>query len=705
MTTALGAPAGTVPALLGIASIVLPTISTFVGLALLLELTLPIPAVIWVAILGAVGILIPLKRPRATSFGFLMSFGLLSTILIAILSVTVLVEAGVSGELVSPPLSPPGDLGVEAALGVIIGILLASYADPVYAVQISRLVLPRDEDGSGNLRGSVAGMAAFIVLTAVFSAVLLFVIPAAELAGEKGSALDPITEGFGAEAVALAFVIGVGLFGIRLYGNAIALFDFIDERLPGRPPPQVALRSGRGRLLLAKAGEAGAPALTVGYAGLRSGSPVVDIGGARTRGERTLSPGGSQETIEAAGATARIEVVDADEDLLRLAIRTDLAIAYDGDATEGGPGVAESLLAGDEGAELAAWLLRVNGATAAETAAAGELAENEARVRLDRLVESGRAEREGDVYRARLGGRRRSKLDESVWADLGGREAGQSAGIEQATGTWGRILASPVARAAVSSIPTALLALLSAVLVAAGTASVSGPFRIVGVIAFATISGVLPPMLLIAARRRAEVAGAKRGGVIVGPVLLALCAIVDFAILVLHATILWSDPIEKSIAAIAALFAIAAVVLAYRHGSFKPSVLVELRQFGADGPAKLRAEQSATPLPASISSEDRPLPDDGAEVAIDSGLDVTIEGGPETAPEIRVSAQRLDEGGIAEALDVSVELLGGGEDDDGPHRLSETGGVAAFRTSGSWKLRISHPGGAAGRPDSPLDLL
>ena len=75
MTSALGGPAGSVPAALGIATVMLAMISVYIGLAFLLELTIPLPAVAWVAILGAIGVVTPLKRPRATSFGFLMAIG------------------------------------------------------------------------------------------------------------------------------------------------------------------------------------------------------------------------------------------------------------------------------------------------------------------------------------------------------------------------------------------------------------------------------------------------------------------------------------------------------------------------------------------------------------------------------------------------------------------------------------------------------
>ena len=683
VTSALGGPAGSVPAILGIASIVLPTLSIFVGFALLLELTIPIPAVAWIAILGVIGVVTPLKRPRSTSFGGLMTIGILSTALVAALCVLVLIEAAVGGELRAPPLEPPGDIGVDLALGVIIGVLLAAYADPVYTVQVGRLVLPNDPDGSGYVRGSVMGMALFVVLTAIFSFVLLLVVPAGELAGQAGSALDPLADAYGAEVLVVATLIGITLFGLRLYGNAIALFDFVDERLPGRRPPRVVLRAGRGHVLLTKR-DAHAPALVIAYRGLRGGAPVISLAGGG-EGERRL---GGAERIEAGEDPVTLEVLSADENTLRLAVDTPLAISYDADAGALGPSVAESLLAEDEGAELVAWLLREGSGRPALAAERFGWKLEVARARLDALVEDGRAERTGPgTYSARLGSRRASALDDDIWGKLSDDDVGAPReGVESAGGGLERILASPVARAIVSSVPIAALAVTSVALVAAGTASVSGPFRIVGVIGFATISGVLPPMLLIAARRRSDIAGVERAGALVSAPMLALTAILAFAVLILHATILWDDPIEKACAAIATVFAAAAVLLAIRHGAFRPTVLVELRRLGEGDATTLRVEEAGEPLATEVQIAGGGR--EGFELQLAEGALLTIEGRPVAASELVVSAQRF-EGGAASALEFEAELVrGSGAGAGESARLAETGGTKAFRTAGEWTLRV-----------------
>ena len=214
--------------------------------------------------------------------------------------------------------------------------------------------------------------------------------------------------------LAVATLIGITLFGLRLYGNAIALFDFVDENLPGRRPPRVVLRAGRGHVLLSRPDSGGSPAHVIAYRGLRGGAPVVSLSGAEG-GERRLK---GAERLGADQEPVTLEVVSADDETLRLAIDTSLEISYDADAGALGPGVAESLLAEDEGAELVAWLLREGSGRPALAAEHLGWPLDEARARLDRLVEDGRAERTGPgTYSARLGSRRSSALGDEIWAN------------------------------------------------------------------------------------------------------------------------------------------------------------------------------------------------------------------------------------------------------------------------------------------------
>jgi hypothetical protein len=695
-TSSLGAAAGTVPGLLGLVGIALRSLSAFIGLALLLSLITPIPAELWVGVPAAATIAVPLVWRRTASFGGLMTFGLVNVALLAVLSALVLISATTSGGLATPSLTPPGDIGIEVALGVIIGVLLTTYADPVYTVQIGRVVLPNDPDGTGYVRGSVLGMAVFVAVTLVFSAVLLLVLPAGELAGESGSALDAISDDFGPAAIILATLIGVGLFGLVLYGNAIALFDFVAERMPGRSARRVFLRAGGERVLLSGS-DGHRTNISLAYRGIREDRPLIAVSTHFEDGEaaRALPSAGESTTIAVDGESLEVEVLAADEGTLRLAIATDLTISYDGDPLAAGPGVAETLLGEGEASRLSAWLLREGGGTAKAAAQHFRWSQREAREHLEKLVvDGGAVVEDGERFVLRMAARRRrSGLPDEVWSRLGLAQPGDSTGraSDPAVGIVTRRLASPAARMVLCSLPTASLAVLSAALIAAGSASVTAPYRIGGVIVVTTISGVLPPMLLLAARRRSDVAGGGGGGILVGRVLMVPMAAGAVAVLILHATILWTNPIERVAAAAAAAVAFASMVLALRHGSFRPAALVELRQSREGGPVRVLAEESGRPL----GTEASPMVErgDATEFTLDQASDgIIIRGHTARAEELRISALLVEPSGVATALPLKAQPEEGlvskaaGAEEPGPVHLEERGGTASWPVRKDWAL-------------------
>jgi hypothetical protein len=693
-SSALGPGAAGVPSFLGIAGVALPTLSAFIGLALLLNVAVPLPTELWVLLLGGAAVAVPLVGRRTASFGGLMAFGLVSIVLLALLSVFAIADAAISGGLSAPPAGPPNDIGLDVALGVIIGVLLGSYADPVYTVQIGRIVLPRDPDGTEYVRGAVAGMAAFVVLTVIFSAAMILTIPVSELADEQGSALDSAADQFGGLAVVLGVLIGIGLFGIRLYGNAIALFDFVGERLPGRPATRVVLRAGRGRVLLGRPGDPEGERIVLAYPGTRAGRAQLELtlsgeGTPRTSSMALPAPG-IEESLDQIAEELSVEVLQADERVVHLGLRTSMTISYDGEQELLGPGVAESLLAGDEDARLAAWLLREGGGGPAAAARRFGWSEEEARQRLRALAEAGRARvLESGDYVAQMAVRRGRRVDPKLWSRIGVED--EVPHVEsQRSGPLQRALSTSAGRAAISSLPTATLAAIAAALIVAGSASVSGPIRIVGVIAFATISGVLPPMLVLAARRRSDVPTA-RSGVLAGTALMTLTGVVALAVLALHATVLWSDPVERALAAAATVLAVVSVILAARHGAFKPAAVLELRQAGEGEPVLIRAQEAGRDLELEIGDE---VVCGRAEFPLGPGAPPLKIRGRTATNELRISAQRVDSSGAAAALPIVIELPR-----EGSLQMAEIGGMTMFALeTGDWTVIVRPEEASEPRP-------
>jgi hypothetical protein len=699
VSSALGPGAAAVPSFLGIAGVALPTLSAFIGLALLLNLAVPLPTELWVLLLGAAAVAVPLVGRRTASFGGLMAFGLVSIVLLALLSVFAIVDAAISGGLSAPSAGPPNDIGLDLALGVIIGVLLGSYADPVYTVQIARIVLPRDPGGTEYVRGAVAGMAAFVVLTVVFSAAMILTIPVAELADEQGSALDTAADEFGGLAVVLGVLIGIGLFGIRLYGNAIALFDFVAERLPGRPATRVVLQAGRGRVLLGRPGDSGTERIALTYPGTSGGRPQLELtlsgaGSPRTNSVALPAPG-TEESLDHVAEELSVEVLQADERVVHLGLRTSMTISYDGEQDLLGPGVAETLLAGDEDARLSAWLLREGGGGPAAAAREFGWSEEEARRRLQALADAGRARalKSGD-YVAQMA-RRGRRVDPELWRRLGAPDERPPVETER-RGRLQMALSTTAGRAAISSLPTAALAAMAAALIAAGSASVSGPIRIVGVIAFATISGVLPPMLVLAARRRSDVPTAS-SRVLAGTVLMALMGVVAFAVLALHATVLWSDSGERALAAAATVLAVVSVILAARYGAFKPAAVLELRQGEEADRVRIRAQEAGRDLDLEIGDE---LVHGRGDFPLGPGDPPLKIRGHTAATELRISAQRLDPSGGAAAMPIVIDLP-----PEASLQMAEIGGMTMVALeTGNWTVvvRPEEPAESPA-PSSPLD--
>ena len=703
----LGVKAALVPAGLGILGVVLHTVSALIGLGLLLHLVIPLPAAGWAILAGVLVTIAPLRNPGAgTSFGGLLSFGLFSLTMLGVFSVLILVLAATGEGLYTPSLGAPAGIGVEVALGIAIGNFINAYADPVYATQIGRVVLPHDPDGKGLIKGSMLGMAAFVIFTLLFGAVVLLTLPTSDFIGLDGSVMDPLATRYGALVTVLAGAIGIALFGMRLYGSAISLYDFVDEQLPGRKLPRVVLAAGSGRVVLADRGGS-SPPIALAYRGNRAGKAVLAIsrqgaGGDDVR-ERSLAEGSQEDISE---AKARLRVIEADGERLLLELDTSLQISYDDTSALLGRGVAETLLAEDGSGALVAWLLRSGGADATAAAAHLGVDTNEARARLDRLVADGSARLvDGGRYEPLMAARRRRTggLDEEQWQRLAKDDDSAAAAPRDPTPTEGRFaaLGGTLGRGALCSLPMVALTTLCAVLLTAGAGSVAGPLKITGVIVIGIIAGVLPPLLLVASRRRPELAGVARGGWIVGFPLLAAMMIGAMIVFVLHATILWTDPIEQGLAAASAVVGVVVVVLSIRHGSFRPTAVLDVREReGSDG-LDLVVEHDGVVERPRLRVAGSELPEGARpELGAEESLDVAAHSAKSHG--LRVSAQREESGGGGAALALEVELRG--SEISEVHRLDELGGVAVFDLDApDWTLVVRRPRGEEGEPDPESD--
>jgi hypothetical protein len=190
-----------------------------------------------------------------------------------------------------------------------------------------------------------------------------------------------------------------------------------------------------------------------------------------------------------------------------------------------------------------------------------------------------------------------------------------------------------------------------------------------------------------------------RSRLLAGPALMAVTGVVAIAVLALHATVLWSDPGERALAAAAAAFALASVVLAARYGAFRPAATLELRQAGESGPVRIHAQEAGRDLELAVG--DRKVRGE-AELPLGPGAPLKIRGHTDTAAELRISAQRLDRSGRASALPIVIELPR-----EASLQMAAIGGMTRLDVEpGDWTLVIRPEESAeSGAASSPLDRL
>jgi hypothetical protein len=206
-------------------------------------------------------------------------------------------------------------------------------------------------------------------------------------------------------------------------------------------------------------------------------------------------------------------------------------------------------------------------------------------------------------------------------------------------------------------------------------------------------------MLVLAARRRSDVATSS-SRVLAGTALMALTGLVAIAVLVLHATVLWSDPGERALAAVATVFAVASLILAARHGAFRPAAVLELRQEEDSGRVRIHAQENGRDLELAIGDE---VVSGQREFPLGPGAaPLEIRGRTETSAELKISAQRLDPSGGAAALPVLIELS-----PQASIQMAEVGGMTTFALEpGDWTVTVRPEGAPASQaPSSPLDRL
>jgi amino acid permease len=125
--------------------------------------------------------------------------------------------------------------------------------------------------------------------------------------------------------------------------------------------------------------------------------------------------------------------------------------------------------------------------------------------------------------------------------------------------------------------PVFLVFLATEWLFLTGSESFTKPLNFVGVIVVSLLGGVFPALLLIASRHKGDRVPAMALRQLGRPQVTAAVLLLSLAVLVLHGTIVWHDPVERALALGVSGLIMAVTLHMVRRGLLKPRMVVELR--------------------------------------------------------------------------------------------------------------------------------
>ena len=130
---------------------------------------------------------------------------------------------------------------------------------------------------------------------------------------------------------------------------------------------------------------------------------------------------------------------------------------------------------------------------------------------------------------------------------------------------------------AIKAAPLALIFIAVEGLLDTGAISFTEPLSVVGTITLPLLGGVLPMLMLVAARRRGE----RLPGRVIGPLGLPITALMIGAVYVFAVAAfglwIWHEPLERLAAIAVSVATVALALVSWRRGAFAPRTVVEYR--------------------------------------------------------------------------------------------------------------------------------
>ncbi len=553
----------------------------YIGVSLTLDDASGVPAVAWVALLFLVELAYLRRGSIDATVSTALVIGAVNILLILLLSALAFAHLD-PGNLTHVDLPFVGGQGSDASsLALVFGVTFTAYFGHLSVSNCARVVLARDPSGRTLVRGVVGAQLTAIALYVLFVVAVAGAVAPGVLSGEAGTALSPLADVGGAAVLLLGGILVVLGMGMASIHSALALFYLVRERLPSRVPVTLVLPRRGARIVLESRRRRDRTSVALTYLGTTRGAAQFRVevarGGRTRRIEATARSTGDWEPVDDAPLVLRI--LAATDHEVRLELETSLRLRYEGEYDSSGVSLSGILALPDREAGVLAWIMRRPDASVAEVADLTDLAPDAAARMLDDLTRDGllaERSRGGERrYVARAGRRRGARLPAEMWEALGVAQTPVAAEpsaapkpARAALGERGRFLAG------VS--PVAAIFLVAAAQATTGAVSLADVLSFLGVIIVALLAGVFPVLLLVAARRRGELAGwgyrlpAQRW------VLGAVYAIALGGV-ALHGLVIWDDPLQRGCALLVTALALVMTATMARDGAFAPRATVQLR--------------------------------------------------------------------------------------------------------------------------------
>lgn len=564
-------------------------------------------------------------------------------------------------------------------LDEILGVAMMCFFGHALVPQAARVVLRRDPGGRALIRGSIAGTGGLAVLVAFWTLAVSGVLPPAVLAGDDGTVIGPLGDEIGLGINALGSVLVISALGMTALRCASLLSNLALERLPSGEPREVQLPRLRDRLRIAPRGGADRGAVVgVTYLGLRSGQPCLGVD-LQVDGEihnTDVTPvgrwrldhlGTHMPRLQTRLPRVWLETVDAARDAIRLRLRSRSSISY---LLDRGLRPVDLLTVGGDGGLVLKFLHRHGGATLAEIAAGTGLTETAAQDALSDLAEAGAVatdEARLSRYRVHFGRRHGRDVPAAVWDALD-ETASTPKVVVSAWAIRDRLAVvafGPRGRSMLSLVPVLLAFGVSVWLEHGSSLSYAHLLGFTGVMAVSVFGGVIPPLLVLASRRKGEV-GIEGGlGRLARPSVAAAVSSLFLFNLAVHGMVLW-DGAERIAALALTASLIAGILVMLRRGLLLPRLSVELRADASHADrATFMVVRDGHPVPASVrlryeAGDQTVEGPSGAVPDFASLRRATFRASAGTADSLRVWAHRTGDAGESEPLPAFVTVRNAG---------------------------------------------